>query len=140
MLRSLATRTVSGVLSTGSQVVTDDAANSGELPLPAWGEGRGEGVTDGRKTLTPHPTPLPTGEGADRVRCRSTLNYATPAGRSIFAPLILRLLHFNQVFRANACEPVLPAAHPPNSIRDISLTASSSNASTSIAKIVPAIA
>ena len=43
----------------------------GELPLPAWGEGWGEGVTDHRETLTPHPTPLPMGEGAHRVRCPS---------------------------------------------------------------------
>jgi hypothetical protein len=43
----------------------------GELPLPAWGEGWGEGVTDDRETLTPHPTPLPMGEGAHRVRCPS---------------------------------------------------------------------
>ena len=43
----------------------------GELPLPTWGEGWGEGVTDDRETLTPHPTPLPMGEGAHRVRCPS---------------------------------------------------------------------
>ena len=39
----------------------------GELPLPVWGKGWGEGVTDDRETLTPHPM----GEGAHRVRCPS---------------------------------------------------------------------
>src|SRR5215211_2687872 len=39
-------------------------------PSPRWGEGWGEGATGpSRETLTPHPTPLPMGEGADRV-CR----------------------------------------------------------------------
>ena len=44
----------------------------GGLPLPFWGEGWGEGVTGYRETKTPHPTPLPMGEGAERVR-RSTV-------------------------------------------------------------------
>ena len=39
----------------------------GGLPLPVWGEGWGEGVTRDRELETPHPTPLPMGEGADRV-------------------------------------------------------------------------
>jgi hypothetical protein len=37
-------------------------------PSPPWGEGWGEGVRIHSESLTPHPIPLPTGEGADRVR------------------------------------------------------------------------
>src|SRR5262249_4667081 len=41
----------------------------GALPLPAWGEGWGEGVTEPSRDLNPSPTPLPMGEGADRACC-----------------------------------------------------------------------
>ena len=34
-------------------------------PSPHWGEGWGEGVRIYRETKTPHPTPLPPGEGAE---------------------------------------------------------------------------
>jgi hypothetical protein len=38
-------------------------------PSPHLGERAGvRGLQDHRQTLTPHPTPLPMGEGADRVR------------------------------------------------------------------------
>src|SRR5262249_12309189 len=40
--------------------------------LSRRGEGWGEGVRTYREIVTPHPTPLPMGEGADRV-CRSII-------------------------------------------------------------------
>ncbi len=46
----------------------DDARTFGALPLPAWGEGRSEGVTDRRKALAPHPTPLPRKSGLPDLR------------------------------------------------------------------------
>src|SRR5262249_6797346 len=46
---------------------TLDWPKSGK-PDFGWGEGWGEGVRIYRETLTLHPTPLPMGEGADRVR------------------------------------------------------------------------
>ena len=36
-------------------------------PSPRRGEGGGEGGRIYREILTPHPTPLPMGEGADRA-------------------------------------------------------------------------
>ena len=54
--------------------------------------------------------------------------------------MLLRLRQYFPQSRVRQCEPAPLAAHPPNSIRDISRTALSSNARTSIAKIVPAIA
>src|SRR4030081_1874347 len=39
----------------------------GGHPLPAWGEGGVRGLPAHRETITPHPTPLPTEEGADRA-------------------------------------------------------------------------
>ena len=57
-------------------------ADSVGLPLPIWGEGGGEGVTAGAvvESVTPHPAPLPMGEGADRVSLlRRSL---TAAGRA----------------------------------------------------------
>src|SRR5262245_40470565 len=33
-----------------------------------WGEGGGEGATNSRSFVTPHPTPRPSGEGAGRTR------------------------------------------------------------------------
>src|SRR5262245_61615860 len=46
------------------------------VPSPRRGEGWGEGVRTHRETVPPHPTPLPMGEGADRVR-RAGLAYAS---------------------------------------------------------------
>src|SRR6266508_3106589 len=40
-------------------------------PYKGWGEG----VTGHRETLTPHPTPLPMGEGADRACLESVDRY-----------------------------------------------------------------
>jgi hypothetical protein len=37
-------------------------------PSPRRGEGGGEGVRAYRETVTPHPNPLPMGEGAHRAR------------------------------------------------------------------------
>jgi hypothetical protein len=46
------------------------ATGAAGLPLPTWGEGGGEGVTAAcyRDIETPHPIPLPMGEGAGRLR------------------------------------------------------------------------
>jgi len=41
-------------------------------PSPQREEGAGEGVRTYRETVTPHPTPLPMGEGADRARGATT--------------------------------------------------------------------
>src|SRR5262245_33547168 len=49
-------------------------------PSPRRGEGWGEGVRIYRETTTPHPTPLPMGEGAHRVRGRITFSIAAPEG------------------------------------------------------------
>src|SRR5262249_53962317 len=43
-------------------------ARHGGTPSPRRGEGWGEGVRPYRKSRTPHPTPLPSGEGASRSR------------------------------------------------------------------------
>jgi hypothetical protein len=48
--------------------IDDLATMSVCSPLPVWGEGWGEGDTERRKTLTPHPTPLPMGEWIDTQR------------------------------------------------------------------------
>src|SRR3954467_283579 len=37
-------------------------------PSPRWGEGGGEGVRTYREFVTPHPNPLPMGEGGRTVR------------------------------------------------------------------------
>src|SRR5262245_60163609 len=46
-------------------------------PSPRGGEGWGGGVRSDRETLTPHPTPLPMGEGADRARGAKMLHAVT---------------------------------------------------------------
>src|SRR5262245_14726248 len=43
------------------------SSRHGGTPSPRRGEGWGEGDHDSRWFVTPHPTPLPSGEGAGRV-------------------------------------------------------------------------
>src|SRR5712692_9768877 len=51
----------------------------GALPLPSGERVGVRGFDAHRETLTPHPTPLPTGEGADRVRGPAPLPKSPPA-------------------------------------------------------------
>jgi glycosyltransferase involved in cell wall biosynthesis len=44
-----------------------EVPRSARAPSPRRGEGWGEGVTDSREAGTPHPNPLPVGEGANRA-------------------------------------------------------------------------
>ena len=47
-------------------------ADASMASAPPFGERVGvRGLRNYRETLTPHPTPLPLGEGADRVRCKN---------------------------------------------------------------------
>jgi hypothetical protein len=47
--------------------------------LSPFGERVGvRGIQNYREALTPHPTPLPMGEGADRARCPLMSNVTIP--------------------------------------------------------------
>jgi peptide/nickel transport system ATP-binding protein len=64
----------------------DPAATGAAGTLSPLGESVGvRGVHDDRETVTPHPTPLPAGEGADRVRGSNGDGAAAKAG----APLLV---------------------------------------------------
>src|SRR3954451_17477808 len=59
-------------------------------PSPHLGEGWGEGVATKRETKTPHPTPLPTGEGADRV-CREARGQISRVLTDYAQPILPRM-------------------------------------------------
>src|SRR5262249_51309149 len=61
------------------------AQRTWSAPSPRRGEGWGEGVQISRLTVTPHPTPLPMGEGADRA-CRSTIASNSTANLITLSP------------------------------------------------------
>src|SRR5262245_44850042 len=50
----------------------------GGLPIPIWGEGRGEGVTELSIDLNPHPTPLPRKWGLPDLREFEDATRASP--------------------------------------------------------------
>src|SRR5262249_8832939 len=49
----------------------------GVLPLPGGERVGVRGLEASRETLTPHPIPLPMGEGADQVRCSTGSHTST---------------------------------------------------------------
>jgi len=58
-----------------SSIVASDAPKmprAPSAPSPRGGEGGGEGAPAYRETVTPHPNPLPLGEGADRASLETT--------------------------------------------------------------------
>src|SRR5262245_41356726 len=58
------------VLRGGKMMSVDDGATISVRSLSPLGERVGvRGLQNHRETLTPHPTPLPMGEGVDRACC-----------------------------------------------------------------------